>query len=190
MRGKAIGQRLGEHKDIEQIRADLDQRGRGLGHKLPETLGMVARDRAGRPSSLDISGQHVQHITKGQVGVADAGEDVTDPGGDDEIGVGLLGETGKLVDQHRLAAACLAGDEDRLPLSAQSFFEKPAQVSCAMLASNEDGPLPFAGFRLIRSNPSRRNEGNCAGNSEAVETSASENGSDTPSGCNACMARI
>ena len=88
---------------------------------------MLGRDGPARPSGLNVASEHLQHLAKGQVRVADAGVGVALPAGYNQVSVRRHRPPGELANQHGLAAARIAGDEGHSALAGQRQVKEAVQ---------------------------------------------------------------
>jgi hypothetical protein len=92
---------------------------------------------ARRPLTFDVTAQQTQHLTEWQVGVTDAGMGIPLPRGKNQVRVCVQGTTSKRLNEGRLAAAGITGDEYDLTLRGQRGVKAVLQSRELTLASNE-----------------------------------------------------
>ena len=109
---------------------------------------MVARDRARSPAGFHVPGQHIHHLTEGQVGIADAGIGIASAYRHQQMAMGRHRPPGELAHQGRLAPAWATGDKDHLTLTGQRCVEVPIQPCQLALSGDKDGLLQGDRCRL------------------------------------------
>ena len=129
--------RLARHKAVDQVRAVLHQRCPHRRQRLPHAPRLLWRERPAGPLALDVPGQRLEDLAERQVGVPDTGVGVAAPTQRDQVGVRLAGPPCELLQQRRLAAACLAHDDGHRTLAGQSPIEQRVQTGQLLLAGDE-----------------------------------------------------
>ena len=126
--------------------------------RFPRLSRLIQGQRPAGSLAFHVSGQCLEHLAEGQVGIADVGVGVAAPAQHDQIAVGMTGSPGEFLDQRRLAAAGLAHDQSHAPLTGQGLVEEAAQPGQLLLAGDKAGSMWSAGGRRLLTGRSRRDQ--------------------------------
>ncbi len=134
-------------EDTDKVRAQLEQHfGRGAKESAYPPRVFLTGGLLGR-MVIGPSGEHVEHLSEREVGIAQTTLGVTLPPGDDKILEAPLSTAGELVHQGGLAGSGLARYEADLTLTGESLLQGALQPGDLVLPTDEGdvtshGPPP------------------------------------------------